>query len=118
MLQHTQVPPMYIQTIKKFLESAFQSQEICRKCAEFLKSKFSANSADIIKDMRQKRIFVENIFCLKDLSNTQNRYTRRAPNDLEYVRGVTEYGKCPETGKRQHPLSNSKTGQPGARNTL
>ena len=27
----------------------------------------------------------------------QNRHGQGAPNDLEYGRGVTEYGKCPET---------------------
>ena len=27
-----------------------------------------------------------------------------APNDLECGRGVTEYGKCLETGKQQNPL--------------
>ena len=39
----------------------------------------------------------------------QNRSVQGAPTDLEYGRGVTEYGKCLETGKRQNPLSNFKT---------
>ena len=48
----------------------------------------------------------------------QNRSEQGAPNDLEYGRGVTEYGKCLETGKRQNPLMVQNRSVQGAPNDL
>ena len=50
---------------------------------------------------------------------TQIRHSRWAPNGLlEYGRGVTEYGKCLETGKRQNPLMMQNRSAQGALNDL
>ena len=46
----------------------------------------------------------------------KKRYQQGAPNDLEYGRGVTEYGKCLETGKQQNPLNSAKTLPTGSTN--
>ena len=44
---------------------------------------------------------------------------RGAPNDLEYSRGgVTEYGKCLETGKQQNPLWSKTVTDRGHRTTF
>ena len=45
----------------------------------------------------------------KILWSMQKRHSRGAPNDLRYGRGVTDFGKCLETGKLQNPLVDAKT---------